>query len=263
MKRVVILLAALVASVSLAQAQHEAAYDALGSFAALDGNEKPIFVDLRKEDPCQLTIDDKPYPTVCFQAWARKDAAQALSPEEARTFLRAGEDLEVRRFERAEARARREQMGERDEELRHVPRPSFPCFNATEPRAAICSSYALTILENDYVQIEEQAQIASLAGAWFDAPAGTGVARQRAFERKLSSCKKSHDCLQDAFLDELQHQITLLLKRGINVQLQVTQLQSRRRQVAPDEQETPPTETAPLVVVPSGETASAEPAASP
>ena len=224
---------------STAQAQHHAAYEALDAFVAQDGDGRNIYVELRKETACPAPSDSGALETWCYEAYGRasEDAQSTVSPEEARTFMRAGQALVVRSIERPDAKLRREEMMKQDPQSKIVPRPSFPCAKANELRALVCSSYALTRLEREYVSIEEQARLAMANRDWLGAQQNEEVARRRAFEGKLFACKSDRNCLEDAFFRENEYQIGILRQRGLQPELTV----SRAKKAAPTANEpTPP-----------------------
>lgn len=239
MKHALALVCLLIASA--AQAQHHAAYEALDAFVAQDGEGRSIYVELRKETACPAPNDSGSLETWCYEAYGRAgdDAQTVLSPEEARTFMRAGETLVVRAIERPDAKLRREEMLANDPQAKLVPRPSFPCAKANELRALVCNSYTLTRLEREYVLIEEQARLAMANRDWLGAQQRQEVERRRAFEGRLFACKANIACLEDAFFREIEYQVSILKQRGLQPELTVSRPKPAKVAPALDEQ-TPP-----------------------
>lgn len=229
---------------SAAQAQHHGAYEALDAFVAQDGEGRNIYVELRKEMPCPVSSESGALETWCYEAYGRAsdDAQSVVSPEEARTFMRAGETLVVRAVERPDAKLRREEMLAKDPQGKIVPRPSFPCIKANELRALVCSSYTLTRLEREYVAIEEQARLSMANRDWLGAQQRQEIDRRRAFEGRLVACKTSHACLEDAFFSEIEYQVSILKQRGIQPELTVSRAKPAKAAPVPNEPTPPSTD---------------------
>jgi hypothetical protein len=209
---------------SSAHAQHHAAYESLDAFTAQDGEGRNLYVELRKELPCPISADGRVLESWCFEAYGRasEDAQSILSPEEARTFIRAGEALVVRLIERPDALNRREEMLAQDTQAKLVLRPSFPCARANELRTLVCQSYVLTRLEREYVALEEQARLAMAHRDWLGAQQRQETDRRRAFEGRLVACKGKTSCLEDVFFSEIEFQLGILKQRGVQVELTVS-----------------------------------------
>jgi hypothetical protein len=242
MKRVILLTLCLLSEA--ASAQHHAAYEALDAFTAQDGDGRQLYVELRKEVACPISIDGRSIESWCYEAYGRgsEDAQSSIAPEEARTFMRAGEALVVRVIERPDALRRREEMLAQNAEAKIVPRPSFPCAKANELRARVCNSYLLTRLENEYVALEEKARLAMANRDWLGAQQRQEVDHRRAFEARLVACKSNQTCLEDVFFSEIGHQLEILKQRGVSAELTVSRAKPAAKMAAPDPVEPAPPE---------------------
>jgi hypothetical protein len=233
---------ALALTIGAAHAQHHAAYEALDAFTALDGEARNIYVELRKELACPISVDGRSLESWCFEAYGRAsaDAQTTISPEEARTFMRAGESLVVRMIERPDALKRREEMLALNPDSKIVPRPSFPCSKANELRAVVCSSYILTRLEQEYVTIEEQARLAMSNRDWLGEQQRSEITRRRTFEGRLVACKSDVKCLEDTFFAEIEYQLGILKQRGVQAELSVTRSKPAKAAAPAQEEPAPP-----------------------
>ena len=230
-------------TMGVAHAQHHAAYEALDAFAAQDGEARNIYVELRKEVACPISVEGRSLESWCFEAYGRAsdDAQSTVSPEEARTFMRAGESLVVRLIERPDALKRREEMLALSPDSKLVPRPSFPCAKANELRALVCSSYVLTRFEREYVTLEEQARLAMSNRDWLGEQQRQELNRRRAFEGRLVACKSDVKCLEETFFAEIEYQVGILKQRGVQAELRVSRAKPAKA-AAPAQDEPPPPE---------------------
>lgn len=229
-------------TISAAQAQHHAAYEALDAFAAQDGEARNIYVELRKEMACPISVDGRSFESWCYEAYGRAsaDAQTTITPEEARTYMRAGESLVVRMIERPDALKRREEMLALTPDSKIVPRPSFPCAKANELRALVCSSYVLTRLEREYVTLEEQARLAMSNRDWLGEQQRQEIARRRAFEGRLVACKSDVKCLEETFFAEIEFQLGILKQRGIQAELSVSRSKPVKATAPAQDEPAPP-----------------------
>jgi uncharacterized protein len=110
----------------------------------------------RSDYECNFNVNNRSIVTWCDEAYAIPNGnggARRLTIDEAINASANGQQLSIGQFEKPDAERRRTQMMQKNPTATNVPKPMWNCDKASKPTdKAICNSYDLTIIDNQYGQ---------------------------------------------------------------------------------------------------------------
>lgn len=115
---------------------------------------------MEKSTECRLNVDGRTFSTWCDESYSIRNSdgqATRIEGNDATRLWAEDEKIFIDRFERNDAKARRLEMSALKPFETQVPNPDWNCPAAKTPTAeTICNSYALTILDTQFVEYSER-----------------------------------------------------------------------------------------------------------
>ena len=180
---------------------------------------------MEKSTECRLNVDGRTFSTWCDESYSIRNSdgqATRIEGNDATRLWAEDEKIFIDRFERNDAKARRLEMSALKPFETQVPNPDWNCPAAKTPTAeTICNSYALTILDTQFVEYSERLKSIDKNGQY--------KKKVEEFDQKSVACNGSKECIRNNLIQGIDRFAALLKTKGIQVKGYTEEMELKRK----------------------------------